>query len=876
MKLSRRARRSPPLHPCALVLLESLEGRRLLHGGAFEAMVNFQPARSAVPVGYVADAGAVFSDRGNGFAYGWDLPTVYARDRNSAASADQRYDTLNHMQKPGGGGAWEIEVPNGTYSVRVVAGDPAAYDSNYAIEVEGILTVSGRPTLSNRWFEGTKSVTVADGRLTVSNAVSSVNNKLCFIDIHQEVSAALPAVSVTASDPSAAEAGRDPGSFIVSRRGDTTEALSVLYTLDGKAIAGVDFASRRGSVTIPAGALSASVTIDPIDDAAVEDSEEVVLSLSASPAYEIAAPAGATVVIADNDTPAAGFAARVNFQPRSAPVPAGYVADTGAVFGDRGDGLFFGWNVSNASLVRDRNAPISPDQRYDTLTHTQAGGATVWEIIVPDGVYSVRIVAGDPSAYNSTYAIAAEGVTVVSGKPTSTRKWLEGTASIRVTDGRLTLTNAAGAANNKINFIDIASEGTGPALPVVTVAAADASAAEAGGNPGEFTVSRSGPTDEPLVVNLAIGGNATNGRDYAALGASITIPAGEARVALAVRPADDSLVEGSESVMLAVAAGAGYTAGSTAPAIVSIADNDSPAGTALSWAAVAPTTVGRSEGMGAVVNGKLYLFGGYIDKTFKPTSRGDVYDPAANRWTQIAGLPFGVSHMGTAAVGDSIYFAGGYPATRTGQSFTTNAVWRYDIQTNAFATDLPKLPSARGGGALVALGRALHFFGGSDAARKDAAQHWRLDLDQLGAGWVVKAPLPLATNHIAGAVVGGKIYAIGGQQNQDRAAVQRADVQVYDPATDAWTSRTPLPLARSHTTSSTFVRDGQIIVLGGLGPGNRVINRVDRYDPDTNAWAALTPLPGGRLSGVADVLGDGRIVFSTGSMTRTTWIGTFA
>jgi N-acetylneuraminic acid mutarotase len=297
-------------------------------------------------------------------------------------------------------------------------------------------------------------------------------------------------------------------------------------------------------------------------------------------------------------------------------------------------------------------------------------------------------------------------------------------------------------------------------------------------------------------------------------------------------------------------------------------------GTTITWTTVAPTTVGRSEGMGAVVNGKLYLFGGYVDTTFKPTSRGDVYNPATNTWTQVASLPFGVSHMGTVVIGDSIYFAGGYPATATNQTFSTTAVWRYDTTTNTFS-DLPKLPAARGGGALTAVGRVLHFFGGSDSARKDAAQHWQLDLDHLTGGWVSKAPLPVATNHVAGVVFEGKVYAIGGQQFQDSNAIQRADVQVYDPATDRWTTRAPLPLARSHITSSTFVRDGRILVLGGLGPGNRTINRVDSYNPVTNTWTQLTSLPNNRVSGVADALPDGRIIFSTGSMVKTTLIGTF-
>ena len=857
-------------------MLEPLETRALLHGTGFEAMVNFQPASSPAPAGYLVDAGAVFGDRGNGSSYGWDIDNArFARDRNSPVSPDQRYDTLNQMKRLGGGTTWDIAVPNGTYEVRLVAGDAAAYDSIYAINVEGVLALSGKPSSSVRWFTGTTTVTVADGRLTVTNAPGSFNNKICFIEIHQLDAPSLPVVSVTASDPSAAEAGRDPGKFVVSRDGDTSAPLTVRYTVDGTATSGADYAALGATVVIPAGATSAVLSVDPVDDAAAEANETVVLRLIAFTTYELSAATTATVTIADNDAPVGGFSAKVDFQPPGSAVFPGYIADEGAVFGDRGNGLSYGWDVINTAYARDRNAANSPDQRYDTFNSMQrAGAGSVWEIAVPNGTYSVRIVAGDATAYDSVYAINAEGVLVVSGRPTSTVKWIEGTQTITVADGRLTLTNAAGSANNKVAFIDITADETDPQLPHVTVAASDAAASETAGNPGSFTVTRTGPTDAPLVVNLAIGGSATSGADYSAIATSVTIPAGAASVQLVVQPVDDSAVEASETVTLSIVPGPGYTAGA-ASATVSIADNDSAPGTTLTWTAVARPDIGRSEGMGAVVNGKLYLFGGYVDTTYRPTNRGDVYNPATNTWTQVADLPFGVSHMGTVALGDSIYFASGYPATATNQTFSTTAVWRYDTVGNRFS-NLPNLPAARGGGALVAVGRALHFVGGSDSARRDAAQHWRLDLDNLTAGWVARAPLPVATNHVAGVALDGKVYIIGGQQNQDAAAIQRGEVQVYDPATNQWSARAPLPLARSHITSSTLVRNGQIIVLGGIGPGNSVIKRVDGYNPVTNTWTPLTSLPANRLSGVSDVLPDGRLIFSTGSMTRDTWIGTFA
>ena len=50
---------------------------------------------------------------------------------------------------------------------------------------------------------------------------------------------------------------------------------------------------------------------------------------------------------------------------------------------------------------------------------------------------------------------AAEGVLTVSGTPTTTTRWIGGTKTVTVTDGRLTIRSGAGASNNKICFVEI-------------------------------------------------------------------------------------------------------------------------------------------------------------------------------------------------------------------------------------------------------------------------------------------------------------------------------------------------------------------------------------------------------------------------------------
>jgi len=147
----------------------------------FRVDVNFQPAGAPVPPGYVADTGAAYGAR-NGLTYGWSGDNAAnARDRNSASSPDQRYDTFLHMQKPTSPAVWELAVPNGSYLVHVVAGDPDNTDSTFRITVEGVLV--GSPAPGVHWFEGTVRVTVNDGRLTLGNGTGSVNDKINYVDV---------------------------------------------------------------------------------------------------------------------------------------------------------------------------------------------------------------------------------------------------------------------------------------------------------------------------------------------------------------------------------------------------------------------------------------------------------------------------------------------------------------------------------------------------------------------------------------------------------------------------------------------------------------------------------------------------------------------
>jgi subtilase family serine protease len=100
-------------------------------------------------------------------------------------------------------------------------------------------------------------------------------------------------------------------------------------------------------------------------------------------------------------------------------------------------------------------------------------------------------------------------------------------------------------------------------------------AAEAGPVNGEFTISRTGATDEALTVQLSTGGTATPGEDYAPLPEAATIDAGQASVAIPLVPVDDLKVEPDETVILAILPDPGYLLGSSG-ATATIASDDLP------------------------------------------------------------------------------------------------------------------------------------------------------------------------------------------------------------------------------------------------------------------------------------------------------------
>ncbi len=121
-----------------------------------------------------------------------------------------------------------------------------------------------------------------------------------YVQATTNIAPVLPTVAVSATKPEASRVGPTNGQVTITRSGSTSSALTISWSLAGTASNGVDYGLLGSSLTIPAGAASATLSVTPEPSTSLVGSKTVVLSLRSDPAYALGATHAATVTIAGN------------------------------------------------------------------------------------------------------------------------------------------------------------------------------------------------------------------------------------------------------------------------------------------------------------------------------------------------------------------------------------------------------------------------------------------------------------------------------------------------------------------------------------------------------------------------------------------------
>lgn len=384
------------------------------------------------------------------------------------------------------------------------------------------------------------------------------------------------AVTITNDDPSAITVTVAPSSvlenhptdtllYTFTRNGTFDNPLPINFTVGGSASVSSDYTASSsqvfnfaaGTITIPVGQPSATITIDPTGDTTPEGNETVDLTVISGPNYTVAATNfSASGTILDDDNSDVSVA-----------VSPGLVAENGVtnlVYTFTRNGL------TTTNLTVNFNIGTGAGSATFNTDYTVSGAATyngtIGSVVIPAGFTSAAITI-DPTGDTT-----AEGDETVALTVVGNAQYNAGTPA-----------TATGTIDND-----------DPSDVSITVSA---NVFEDGSTNLTYTFTRNGTFDNDLPVNFSVAGSATlgAGADYTAsssqpltFGATngtVTIAAGQPSVTIVVDPVADTTPEGHETVILTVTSGTGYnvaTPAASATATGTITNDDFQVSVAVS------------------------------------------------------------------------------------------------------------------------------------------------------------------------------------------------------------------------------------------------------------------------------------------------------
>ena len=188
------------------------------------------------------------------------------------------------------------------------------------------------------------------------------------------------------------------------------------------------------------------------------------------------------------------------------------------------------------------------------------------------------------------------------------------------------------------------------------------------------------------------------------------------------------------------------------------------------------------------------------------------------------------------------------------QKSTQKALKAGDIDT--WIEGFSDMPTARNYITSEVIDGKIYVIGGQSGKTSTSCTGKVEVYDPITDTWETKTPMPTIRYGLASAVVNGKIYAIGGYGKIPGTNTfgYLNTVEVYDPATDTWETKSNMPTNRGDLTSAVI--NGKIYVIGGYFKG--AVNTVEAYDPATDTWETKANMLTSRYSLVSGVV-DGKI-----------------
>lgn len=507
-------------------------------------------------------------------------------------------------------------------------------------------------------------------------------------------------VSVAATQSAASETGPVPGNFRISRTGSTASNLTVNFEITGTASAPGDYAPLGTSAVIPTGAAFVDLPVLVVDDQTVEFDQTVRVTLTSAPGATLVAPNSATVTISDNDANTLPVVS-VTATNRPYAVEGGDGGELAFTRSATNGSLvvrvvYSGTAINGTDCVRLPDTVTFPDGQSTVTVPVSAIDDTLVEgeetlvaaivsqdsyrvaypssaiVTIQDNDQRVRIdasdfVASEPGLDTGEFTFSRFGTTntdlrvyfTIGGTATLGVDYAAFTNSVVIPAGSLSValpvlplddTLVEGAETVRLtlltNSLYVLGESTNSTVtiyddePMLWISAVVSNVVEGSRDPGVFRLSREGDPRYDFTARLVVGGSAGFGIDYPVFQTNVYFTCGVVSIDLLVFPTNELVIEGLETVTVAVVPDSAYTLLAPSNAVITIEDaatNIAPAVTITS--PTVPT---------------VFLLGTNVNMILETTvADDDTNAPLTLVWSKVSGpdtLSFGATNLANSTV----------------------------------------------------------------------------------------------------------------------------------------------------------------------------------------------------------------------------------
>lgn len=276
---------------------------------------------------------------------------------------------------------------------------------------------------------------------------------------------------------------------------------------------------------------------------------------------------------------------------------------------------------------------------------------------------------------------------------------------------------------------------------------------------------------------------------------------------------------------------------------------------------------------GAIADGYLYTYGGHTGgaHSYSTEEQGNVLRrlklDGKSQWETVIEGPH-LQGLALIGHGDKVYRIGGFTAKNAeGEEhdlWSQNTVAQFDPKSKKW-NKMPPLPEPRSSFDAAVLKDTIYVIGGwSMQGEKDSKWHktaWKLDLSQDQPEWQPLPNPPFQRRALSVAAHDGKIYAIGGMQEDGGPTTE---VAVFDPQTQKWSKAGKLQGDQPITGfgSSAFAIGGRLYVTTIKG-------NLQRLAKDGQSWEIVRETPTARFFHRMLPLGNHRLLMVGGANMRT-------